>query len=495
MIKVYVDWNVMSGMKNGHFPELLSILENKEKFLLVYSTSHIGDILASNSDDVKQQEIIQTDFDFMTRLTNNLCLSNAGKSVVLDYCEPREIFDNQIDSKKLTDNLSIDNLFNSVEIDETLKPFIESYKALLHSINLEAVLKQAYDTPEGAEMMNKMFPGLENDLTMNGFFKSFGLMLESINEKEGLKDLRGIIQQVGINSSHFNPEKEPFELIQNAYSKMGLDENQASSYFEKGKNAPVWFDEITNEYIKLDLHGFNSDKVKVTEKGKKTFRNTTEDASHSAFASICDFYITEDKKNFNKTKAVYNKLDIKTNVFKPIEFIEYYDKFLNVNNLQHHFTTISDFLQISGEIYVSEYNDGSGSVITRYPEYYFFNFFNKIMTPQTKSDDDAIYILSKESPAQHYLIHFKELETLIKLFIDNFGADDSGNMFLQLEECKVNENWSGRTWSKIPNFTIRIIKLNGYFQLYLFSNKEKLPIPLASRYKSKFKSFFKRKKL
>ena len=47
MIKVYLDWNVISGMKNNHFPELSNIIVNKEKFLLLYSTSHIGDIFSS----------------------------------------------------------------------------------------------------------------------------------------------------------------------------------------------------------------------------------------------------------------------------------------------------------------------------------------------------------------------------------------------------------------------------------------------------------------
>jgi hypothetical protein len=488
MIKVYIDWNIMSGMKNGNFTELLSIIENKEKFLLPYSTSHIGDILASNSEDIKQQEIIQTDFDFITRLTNNLCLFNTGKNVLLDYYEPREIFDDQIDSKGLTTDLSIDNLFSSIELDETLKPLIESYKALLNSINLDAVLKQAYDTPEGAEMMNKMFPGLENDFTMNGFFKSFGLLLENLNEKEGLKDLREIIQQVGINSSHFNPEKEPFQLIENAYSKMGFDENHANKYFERGKNAPIWFDEITNEYIKLDLHGFNSDKVKVTEKEKNTFRNTTEDASHSAFASICDFYITQDKKNYNKSKAVYKKLNINTKVFKPEEFIEYYNKFLKADSINDHFTDISDSLHSSDKFFISEYEDGSGKILTQLTDYYFFNFFNKIMVPQTNSADDAVYILSKENPAQNYMITFQEFEAVIKLFTENLGSDNDGKMYLQTDEFD-NNNWDGRSWT-FGNNTLRILRLNGWFQLYLFRDSEKRQHNLFQRIKLNLKKFF-----
>lgn len=48
MIKVYLDWNVMSGMKNNHFQKLNDVILNKDKFLLLYSTSHIGDIFPAH---------------------------------------------------------------------------------------------------------------------------------------------------------------------------------------------------------------------------------------------------------------------------------------------------------------------------------------------------------------------------------------------------------------------------------------------------------------
>lgn len=466
----------MSGMKNGHLPELLSVFENKEKFLLVYSTSHIGDILESNSDDVKQQEIIQSDFDFITRLTNDLCLFNTGQNVALDYKNPRELFDDQINSKKLTSDFSIDSLFESIKTEETLNPLLNSLKTLLKTINLDAVFKQAYETPEGAEMMNKAFPGLENDFTMNGFFKTFGLLYENLNEKEGLKDLRGIIQKIGINSSHFNPEKEPFKLIESAYSKFGIDDSQINSYFEKGKNAPIWFDEITTEYIKLDLHGFNSDKVKVTEKEKNTFRNTTEDAFHSAFASLCDFYITQDIKNFNKTRAVYNKLNIYTHVLKPNEFIEYYNNYLKAGDFDSHFNDVLEAVCNTESFHASPYDDDDGYLFTRFTNQFFFNFFNKILIPQTVSDPEnqAKFILSKETPSKHFLISFLELEALIKILTEKFGKDDDGKDYLKTDEFDT-ENWDGRCWSR-ELITIKLVKLNGWFQFYFYANNDDVTI-------------------
>ena len=83
MIKVYLDWNVMSGMKNNHFRELNDIILNRDKFLLLYSTSHIGDIFASiKNHSEEEQKIVREDLDYITYLTDDLCLVNNLKEVV-----------------------------------------------------------------------------------------------------------------------------------------------------------------------------------------------------------------------------------------------------------------------------------------------------------------------------------------------------------------------------------------------------------------------------
>lgn len=467
MIKVYIDWNVMSGMKNGNFSELEEIFKNKEKFRLMYSTSHIGDILASNRDDQEQQNLIQQDLDFITSLTDNLCLANSGKEVYFDYLQPRELFEDQKESNKLTDGLSIDSLFDSNLNDknESLKQIIELTKDQLKSIDLAPAFKDIYKTPEGAEVMNKLFPGLEDDLSMSGFFKSFGLMFENLNEKEGMKDLRTLVQSIGVNSSHFKPNKNPFELIETAYKKNGLIDFR-DNYIQKGKKAPVWFDEITNEYILLDLHGFNSDKIKVNDKEKNTFRNTTEDASHSAFATLSDFYITNDIKNLKKTKAVYEKLEIFTKVLKPNEFVEYYKTYLDFNSVLDHFESISIALG-QRDLFHLEFDDEKLTSLTQFSNYYFFNFFNKIILSLSKVEENrGGFVLCKDLPSKHFQIAFVDVEKLVKTFVENYGVDNNGKGYLRKEEF-IEGNWEGRYWSLELNY-IKITQANYWFQLYFY---------------------------
>ena len=465
MIKVYIDWNVMSGMKNGNFSELKEIFKNKEKFSLMYSTSHIGDILASNRDDQEQQDIIQQDLDFITSLTDNLCLANNGQEVYFDYMNPRELFEDQYQSNRLTDNLSIDSLFDSslYNEDDSLNQIVELAKDQLKSIELPQDFKDIYKTPEGAEAMNKLFPGLEDDFSMDGFFKSFGMMFQNLNEKEGMKDLRAIVQNIGINSGHFNPDKKPFDLIETAYKKKGLTDFR-NTYVGQGKNAPLWFDEITNEYILLDLHGFNSDKIKVNDKEKNTFRNTTEDAAHSAFATLSDFYITNDVKNLKKTKAVYEKLEIFTKVLKPDEFVEYYKTYLNFNEISDHLESISNALR-QRDLFHMEFEDEKLISLTQFSNYYFFNFFNKIILSLSKVKEiRGGFVLCKDLPSKHFQIAFVDVENLVKTFVENYGVDDNGKGYLRNEEF-IEGNWEGRHWSLKVNY-IKLTQINYWFQLY-----------------------------
>lgn len=330
MIKLYLDWNIMSGMKNGHFTELSAIVLNQQKFFLPYSTSHIGDIFASiKNHSEEEQKLINQDIDFIREITKNQCLFNTGEQVLIDTIDPGEILDDRIREAPLFKDFSLDSIFSLIEEDNPMFGLVSSIKSMISSIPLESAFKEAFENPESAEMMNKMFPGLKDEPNMNGFFKSFGKMYQNLNEKEDYRFLRDSVQKIGVNNGHFNDNKNPYEVIQKAYQKLGTEPFNPDLYFDKNKNAPGWFNDLANSYIILDMHGYKADKVKVNEKESNTFKNTTEDASHMAFASLCDIYITNDNKNYFKTQQVYDKYKVRTKVFKPREFIDYFNMELN----------------------------------------------------------------------------------------------------------------------------------------------------------------------
>src|SRR5690606_39554456 len=81
---------------------------------------------------------------------------------------------------------------------------------LLKSIPLEESFKQAFENPESAEQMDKMFPGLKENPTMEGFFKSFSKMNLNLNESDGYQELRKTVQGgLGINRDKIFDSNDP----------------------------------------------------------------------------------------------------------------------------------------------------------------------------------------------------------------------------------------------------------------------------------------------
>jgi hypothetical protein len=96
MIKVYVDWNVMSQLKQGQHSELLNMLERRQQLYVIYSTSHISDILVSYNDDEGQQARIKDDLDFISSLTDNWCAHSAEKQVSIGQVDPHDLFEERL---------------------------------------------------------------------------------------------------------------------------------------------------------------------------------------------------------------------------------------------------------------------------------------------------------------------------------------------------------------------------------------------------------------
>lgn len=458
MIKVYLDWNVMVGMKANRFPELTRILSDKEKFFIPYSTAHISDLSVSNS-----PQYIAEDLKYISQLTNNNFFSYDSKGIVLKTCIPSEILATKINYSDLDFEKILKSIQTTIQDPQQLDQTIKFFK----SFNIEGLISNGIIDPTSLEDFHKIFPDVKNNPTIYGLITSLTKLYKNLDDKEDYKSLRKIIQKIGINSGHFNANKNPLDLIDLTYKKNNIDfDSITNKNFDHLNTIPKWFNEIVNMYLKLDIHGYKSDTIKVTDKKKQTFINTRDDASHSAFASICNIYLTNDSTNYDKTRIVYDKLNIKTKVFKPNEFINFYK--MNLKN-----STVSDFfnemIDLLHEPIFHDIDNEDGTYFGRvaFLDKYLFNLFNKIYVP--KSDTEGIYvILSTDYPNNNFhLTGYKEIEYLIKSFYDLFGKDIYENELFSdkdIEEIK-NNIWIGRKWDTNMG-SISIIKCNSYIQLY-----------------------------
>jgi len=310
-----------------------------------------------------------------------------------------------------------------------------------------------------------------------------------LNETEDYKELRENVQKIGVNSGHFNEGKNPFDVIDSAYKKFGAENSYAHHSSNNNDNAPVWFNEISNEYISLDMHGYKQDKIKVNAKGKNTFRNTTDDAFHSAFASRCDFYITNDKKNIDKTKAVYSKYEVDTRVFRPEEFIAYYKDYLDFHSFREHMSSLFDSIEKGKNFYAyghEEDEKGKPLCFVGLSNQYFFNFFNKVRVCKSSKRKPSYYLISRNYPSRIYYTSLQEIEKLVNLLINSLGLDNENKGYYLSGEID-GDYWEGRNWT-LETLDISLKRLNGWFQLYFYPKKQKSKfIKLVNSWLSKFR--------
>lgn len=467
MIRIYLDWNVMSQMKNGSHSTLYDILKGNDSFIIFYSTAHIGDVFSSYSENKEQLELIKNDLQFISDLTNSHCiLNNKDNQTYIDIINPQSLFEDRIKSGKVIENFSLDYLIESMT-DIGLGTIGKQYVELIKSIPFD--FAQTLNDPLTSKYLNDIFPGLKENPTIEGFFNSFMKMLNIMNNGIGYNDLRKVFQNgLNINRDKIFDSKNPFLDLEKYLKPMteeGIDGLQKKINGFQNKKEITWFDNFINLYINLDMAGFQEDKVQIKNEKKQTFKNTTEDAFHSAFATLCDVYIINDKKGYKKTVELYTHQSINTKVFKPDEFVDYYDKYLNIKDGYKYLNLITIHLN-SVKPFITPNENGYGYSRAFPSSFYFFNYFNKIYVIDFENQNRPTLLLSKDKPTNGKFTLFKEIEMLIKELNEYFGQDCNSKGRLKPEEFENLDQWKGRQW-KLENLDLRLLQFNGYFQLYL----------------------------
>lgn len=465
MIFIYSDWNVLSQMKNGQHVRLKEILNQPNRIVSLYSTSHIGDIFSSYKDKPDQLKIIEEDLEFITSITDNCCLSNNGKEIRLSYDDPKRLFNQRVYEKDLFENFNLGKLAEMFESDPLTASMGKSLVKLIKSMPLGKAFKDALSNPESANQLNKMFPGLKDNPTMEGFFSSFGKMITNLNQTEDYKDLRGMVQSgLQINRDQLFDVKNPHKSINNAYEKLGVKD--FSQFQQTDKHAPEWFNKISNDYLMLDMHGYQEDRVNTKKGRKETFSNTTEDSFHSAFGSTCNYYILNDNRSYKKTNKVYEKFGLESIIFKPQEFVNYYDTYLELRNYELDLHIPFEYLKLDS--YREEKTD-SNIIRTYHVPHFLFDFFNKMLVIADENEKIEMIVLSQIAPTNKRITYYFEIEKLSPKLYQVLGEDVEGLGEIKQHELK-QEEWQGRKW-KFDGISFRFIRIQGVYQLYYDYNE------------------------
>jgi hypothetical protein len=73
------------------------------------------------------------------------------------------------------------------------------------------------------------------------------------------------------------------------------------------------YDRVLTLFTTTDIRGYRQDDK---------FSNLIDDALHCYYGSHCDYFVTLDKKCFDKAKKVYSLLNLRTGVITPADLLK-----------------------------------------------------------------------------------------------------------------------------------------------------------------------------
>ena len=397
MLKIYLDWNIISYLKNEEYRDLRNyIMQVKEFFIFPFSRAHIQDLYQSKSPTnvVKYEQ----DLDTLTKICQTHLL-NYEDSIDAPYpyeCTPRQY----IERESLTLQAYTSG-FESIN-------FIELIRAMMDETTLESIHSYLLATPLETPIKNPNNGTLILNLwdAMTFSLDNFSLLLKNKTiEVEIYKSMckiegeRSIQEMQNINSSDIFDYLN--ELCISRTNKNLTDTILATLEKINGINSYNYF---LAEYATLAFCGYSRDK-------KRNILNIMTDALHAYYAMRCDVLVTKDDGMRKKAQAEFIRFNSPTKIITIEELrtfleTELYNQY-NLKYIQHE--VIPKYSK--GE------DRGEGKLAYKnVPSPIWGLFTNCIKIPQAP---DALALKVNLDPNGY--IYYTELKRFFKLVMENLS--------------------------------------------------------------------------
>lgn len=310
MIKMYLDWNVITTLRQTEsltnkedlimFQSLSRVINSlRDKFIIPYSNGHLNDLLKNHRKG--ELERVEQSLEFISLLTHDVCLTQYWNDAVAIWHNrnPKEYFASLIDQEKRYGAMGFENMLESLE-EFGLDKMFDIFKLLPHDIDFEQL-----------EQKKSSFLMLFNrSRTENSLYAVMADILELSNELKTnpvvYNELRSLFKTyIPLNQNIHNVDNV-IEMLDTTMPKTMLNKSftelyQDYSKTETSKNKS--YSKIIGTFMQLDLVGYGSDRL--TDKNQ--YDNLFNDALHCFYAAHCDFFITADKKAYKKNKGSLSK--------------------------------------------------------------------------------------------------------------------------------------------------------------------------------------------
>ena len=389
MLKIYLDWNIITHLKDEQNSDLFTfLLANKNNFIFPYSKAHIKDLLVSKDANNKYYKL---DLQLLTEICEYHLLEHE-QNINNPYpykCYPEDFLNLKgADLELLSSGFSKESFYKYL-MNNKLNP--DDFMSILEKEKIE---------PFVIPLINK---------TIGNLADLFSIMFEYgptlFNDKKTPKQIQSYIQATtdisqyrkiqGSNSTNVFKELDAAVFPQTNKTFVELVENPIA---ERSKSNLELF---TSLYLTLNLSGFFSDK-------NRNLQNIYTDSEHAYYASSCDFFVSNDSRLREKTDAIYRQYNIQTKIISSDELITIMTEELTHSyDIKHMFARD---LPIYGEPIRTE---GENNVYKQLP-YRFCGLFNYCINLRIPNANNITGVFRIVIPPRAY-VFYTELERFFEL--------------------------------------------------------------------------------
>ncbi len=460
MIRIYLDWNVVSNLKKPEFKELKDfIIEHKQKLQFPYTPAHFNDLMKSYRPDNK---LFFEDLGTLEFLSEKHLLRWGKDSVEVLFGTPKEYFEGEKDNEDIFSLMDMEKIFEELD-DSTDELGLGKMGTLMKSLFQVQPSGIAVNN-ENQAILKKMLPNIKSGSTMWDLMKDIGPFSKKLLQDGAYyKEFRKSIGEQGMK---LNPNvagnwnlneviKNIDEFLSNLGTEMTYLEYVESSF--KHKKEPInQYEYYTTAYLMLDMIGYKTDEL---PKPTDNMQNIQTDGEHSFYGAYCDYFVASDKKLRIKTKVLYNEFNIPTKIIEPNELIEELRKVIyetpkEISFIEEAFSfcnpeNLVESVPLSEENKIETY-------VFEIPKFY-FNFFNFVVYENYSDEAGIIFTFKKAFMNFSTFIYYTETEKVIESITDFFGYADKEERDLKKNKFVYESEDIVFEWS-FENGFIRLIK-------------------------------------
>ncbi|WPP50499.1 hypothetical protein [Catalinimonas niigatensis] len=449
MIRIYLDWNVISNLKKPEFREIKDfIITHKKHLQFPYSPAHFADLMKSYKPN---NEHFHTDLETLEFLSEKHLIRWGEKEIEPLFATPKEYFEFEKDKENIFELIDMEKIFQ--DLDESmhelgLKKMETSTKSFYQSQPSGIEI-----TEESKDILKKMFPNLKSNSTMWDLMKDMEPFSKKVlQDGKYYKELRNSLAEKGFrleaNSGRWNYD-EVVRNINNFLQKLGV-KMTFLEYVElsfKHKKEPVNpYEYYITAYLILDMIGYRTDKL---PKPTDNMLNIQTDGEHSFYGAYCNYLVASDKNLRIKSKVLYNQFNISTKILEPNDLIPELKKVIDPDIKEINFLEEALSFCTKENLVESFPASEENSVETqafRLPKFY-FNYFNYVIYTYYPKQEGFVLTFRKVFKNLSRFIYYTESESLIERITDFFGYENKEELRVKKQEFVYKENNIVFDWS------------------------------------------------